>query len=207
MRAPKRRSDRSERGPSSGFRSASSRPWARAKNRRNPDRVAQVGARPEAGPGWCDKRHPSVVPSLGVWRSWDRGCSGHRILGRVLVDGRRSRSLRRGYPSRGAFIRGLGGHSSPQGVCEGTRIAGRRWWRQERQRFDHEGTAGTKRPRSSPPERGARVRSLRRSAEVSPPWREPRGSLVKLSSSQELGGAHPTKAGTGCQKRARCGYT
>jgi len=38
-------------------------------------------------------RHPAVAPSpKAVWRSRDRGCNGHRVLRRVLVDGRHSGS-------------------------------------------------------------------------------------------------------------------
>jgi len=68
------------------------------------------------------------------------------------------------------------------------------------------GTAGAIRPRSSPRNE---VRGF--VACVDPPkrasWREPRSSLVKRSSPQELEGPHPAKAGIGSQDRARCGCT
>jgi len=46
-------------------------------------------------PGWREIRHSAVVTSpKAVRRSWDRGCSGHRILRRVPNDGRHLGSSR-----------------------------------------------------------------------------------------------------------------
>lgn len=60
------------------------------------------------------------------------------------------------------------------------------------------GAAGTRHPRSAPRnEVQGFVACMTHRSELS--RREPRSSLVKLSGSQDPGGAHPTKVGTGAR--------
>jgi len=93
-RAPKRAAVSSEQGPSSERRSAGE----------TVDRHLERRARRESGSPVTREgtgrrlrvtrdRHPAVATSFeAVRRSWGRGCNGHRILGRVLTDRRRSGS-------------------------------------------------------------------------------------------------------------------
>jgi hypothetical protein len=87
----KERSGSSERGPSSERRSAGDTVDRRVE-RNDESRVgldrssrSKTGARPRV----TRDRHPAASSSpKAVWRSWDRGCKGHRILRRVPADGR-----------------------------------------------------------------------------------------------------------------------
>jgi len=80
------RSERRRVKPSAG---ASSEGFVAGRPHRK--RRERIGTRPRVTRDRCSA---VATSSKAVLRSWDRGCNGHRILGRVLADGRHPRSSR-----------------------------------------------------------------------------------------------------------------
>jgi hypothetical protein len=118
----KERSGSSERGPSVERKSAGDtvgrRPPRNARRESSsPLRRARIGARLRV----ARDRHPAVHPSSkAVCGSWDRGCKGHRILGRVPIDGRHSGSSR-GVGLHGTASTVVSADSAPSDPYEPTK--------------------------------------------------------------------------------------
>jgi len=96
-RAPKRAAGSSERGPSSERASAGETVGGRVGRKASPridltaKRRTRIGTRPRVTRDRCSA--VATSPKAVLW-SWNRGCNGHRILGRVLADGRHPGSSR-----------------------------------------------------------------------------------------------------------------
>ena len=107
----KERSGSSERGPSTERRSAGQTVGGRAgrKDHRASEPPAQVGRGSAQGPGWRESAiQRSLHRSRAVQRSWDRGCNGHRIPGRVSCRTKALRIIIETSRSREASTDGLG---------------------------------------------------------------------------------------------------
>jgi hypothetical protein len=95
-RTPKRVAGPSERGPSSERRLVGETIGKRVErkevaSRTCPLKMARIGGRPRV----MRDHHSAVITSPKAVRwSWDRGCNDHRILRRVPIDRRHSRSSR-----------------------------------------------------------------------------------------------------------------
>jgi hypothetical protein len=108
---PKERSGSSERGSSAERRSAGQTVGGRAgrKRHRASESPAQVGRRSAQDPGWRESAIQRLFHrSRAVQRSWDRGCNGHRIPGRVSCRTKALRIIIEASRSREATTDGLG---------------------------------------------------------------------------------------------------
>jgi hypothetical protein len=223
----KERSGSSERGPSSGRRSAGDTVGKRlARNVRresaSPVKTGEVRQKTQGG-----ERSPSSASSSpkAVRRSRDRGCNGHRILRRAPTDGRHPGSFMRRRLSRAGTTGGLGGLRILRPVRNLPKEGRPARWQRPRRGTRREGGTriatgvsearshqrrGKKTPtlesegREARSSRASRSMTIRRSGhgrrETSGPPVIPHGALVSVGSPR----------GESCgrsRERARCGYT
>jgi hypothetical protein len=142
-------------------------------------------------------------------RSRDRGCKGHRILRRVLVDGRHP-----GLYEPSAFTSRWS--RQPRRLPPRSKRArrrahrdGKRVRRQGCQRLDRNGRRGKNyaHARAAPVGVARGNVSDCRSAEAVIERRETLGPPVKPRRAQTLRGVHAAKVAVANRERARCGYT